>query len=264
MYLCHCIDAGQGRWPNIVDSANPTSYIAQKLSVLGISSVLLSPAVPLLFYGQEFLDHQNFVFGNVPNLDWSQVGNFSNGVWTSLGPFNGIFNLTRDLISLRLNKAGYSAALQTVNINVYYQSQSDLVIAFTRGQDQSVVVVMNLRYETETPAPHPGACNCLAHPLLLLPLPRVQCQTLPRGLLRRVPGGWHLADPHQHRPRKLLECVRQRRRRHYVVACDQPATARLQLPHQRAARSLLDRGAIAVNDARGCRRHHKYRTNRFR
>jgi 1,4-alpha-glucan branching enzyme len=63
----------QGRWPNIVSSSNPTGYMAQKLSMLGVASVLLSPAVPLLFYGQEFLDHQNFVFGNVPNLDWTQV-----------------------------------------------------------------------------------------------------------------------------------------------------------------------------------------------
>jgi 1,4-alpha-glucan branching enzyme len=78
-------------------------------------------------------------------LDCSrQVGNFSNGIWTSKGPFNGLFNLTRDLIAVRLNRGGYTSALQTVNINIYYQSSSDLVMAFTRGQDQSVIVVMNI------------------------------------------------------------------------------------------------------------------------
>jgi len=66
-------NAGQGRWPNIVDSSQPTSYIAQKLSTLGIATVFTAPGIPLIFYGQEFLDSQNFVFGNVPNLDWSQV-----------------------------------------------------------------------------------------------------------------------------------------------------------------------------------------------
>lgn len=35
--------AVQGRWPNIVNRANPTSYIAQKLSTLGTVSRTLSP-----------------------------------------------------------------------------------------------------------------------------------------------------------------------------------------------------------------------------
>lgn len=37
------------------------------------ATVLLAPGIPMIFEGQEFLDHQDFTFGAVPNLDWSQV-----------------------------------------------------------------------------------------------------------------------------------------------------------------------------------------------
>lgn len=138
-------NAGQGRWPNIVDSSNPTSYIAQKLSILGITTVLVSPGVPMLFYGQEFLDTENFVFGDVPDFPWSNVGNFKNGTWVEIGPWNGIFNLTQTLISLRLNKNGISDSLTTTSINTFWSSQSDLTVAFTRGDNQDMVIIMNLK-----------------------------------------------------------------------------------------------------------------------
>ena len=139
---------GQGRWPMIVDSSNPTSYIAQKLSVLGYTTVLVSPGVPMLFYGQEFLDTENFVFGDVPDFPWSDVGEFRNNTWISIGPNNGIFNLTRTLVRLRLNLDNYSDALTTTSINTFWSSQSDLTVAFTRGNNQDMVILMNLKSQS--------------------------------------------------------------------------------------------------------------------
>ena len=138
-------NAGQGRWPYMVNPTNPTSYISQKLSLIGIATVLLSPSVPLLFYGQEFLDTENFVFNDVPNFPWANVGNFNGTSWTSIGPYNGIFNYTRTLVRLRLNSDGVSSGLTSTDINVFFQSQSDLTVAFSRGSDQKIIVLMNLK-----------------------------------------------------------------------------------------------------------------------
>jgi len=132
----------QGRWPNMVDRSNPTGYMAQKLSVLAMACVLTSPGLPMLFYGQEWVSHQDFTFDAVPDLDWSQVGNYNaKQGWVSTGPNKGLFDLTRTLLRLRLNADGVSAGLSTDHVAIYYLSYSDNVVVFRRD---NVVVVMNL------------------------------------------------------------------------------------------------------------------------
>ena len=68
--------------------------------------------------GQEFYDTENFQYPDPPNLPWGNVGNFSNGIWTSIGPYNGWFNMTRDLIHLRRNLDGLFSFLILIN---YYE-----------------------------------------------------------------------------------------------------------------------------------------------
>jgi len=132
----------QGRWPNIVDRGNPTSWQAQKLTVLAMATIFTIPGLPMLFSGQEFLNHQDFVFGQVPDMDWAQVGWYTRaGGWTRVGPYKGIFDLTQQFISLRLNKAKTTAGLISTDVDVYYNSASDKVIVFQR---QNVIVLMNL------------------------------------------------------------------------------------------------------------------------
>jgi 1,4-alpha-glucan branching enzyme len=73
---------------------------------------MTSAGIPMMFMGQEWSSHQDFVFDQVPDLDWSQVGTYTKSSgWSRVGPYKGLFDLSQTLVGLRLNKNGTSSGL---------------------------------------------------------------------------------------------------------------------------------------------------------
>ena len=129
---------GKARIPSEINPDDPHTYFAQKRSTLGAGLVCTAPGIPMLFQGQEFLEGGWFQ-DTVP-LDWELRDDFQ-----------GIVRLYRDLISLRLNRSGYSRGLCGRGINVYHVNDLQNTLAFHRwdqtGPGDDVVVVVNLAAE---------------------------------------------------------------------------------------------------------------------
>jgi len=130
---------GHQRLPNEIDSGNPSSYWAQKRSTLGAAITLTAPGIPMLFQGQEFLE-QGYFDASIP-LDWTKATTYS-----------GILQMYKDLIALRLNKAGKSAGLSGQNLNVFHVNNTDKTMAYHRwsqgGSGDDVVCVFNFKNTT--------------------------------------------------------------------------------------------------------------------
>lgn len=128
---------GKARVASEIDPQNPASWAAQKRSTLAAALVLTSPGIPMLFQGQEFLEDGWFE-DTVP-LDWDKSEEFS-----------GLVRMYRDLIRLRLNRAGVTRGLTGSGLNTFHQNQADNMLAFHRwhqgGPGDDVVVVVNLSY----------------------------------------------------------------------------------------------------------------------
>lgn len=129
---------GKSRVASEIDPQNPDSWAAQKRSTLAAALVLTSPGIPMLFQGQEFLEDGWFE-DTVP-LDWDKSDKFS-----------GLVRMYRDLIRLRLNRAGVTRGLTGSGLNTFHQNQADNLIAFHRwhqgGPGDDVVVVVNLAHQ---------------------------------------------------------------------------------------------------------------------
>ncbi len=126
-------------WPG-----NADSWFSRKRSTLGAVLVLTSPGIPMIFQGQELLEHNDFE--DTEPLDLSRRKNFGE-----------IFNLYRDLIRLRRNIEGNTQGLQGQNVCVYHVNDTDKLLAFHRwemgGSKDDVVIVVNLAdrsYESYT------------------------------------------------------------------------------------------------------------------
>eukprot|EP00002_Diphylleia_rotans_P004389 TRINITY_DN1321_c0_g1_i1.p1 TRINITY_DN1321_c0_g1~~TRINITY_DN1321_c0_g1_i1.p1 ORF type:complete len:892 (-),score=149.08 TRINITY_DN1321_c0_g1_i1:106-2781(-) len=152
-------NSAEGRMPLLIDRADPGSYWAQKRSMLGLAMVMTAPGMPMIFMGQEFLASENFSFDNTPDLNWTKVGDFhydstGRGVWSTVGPYQGLFYLTRDLIRLRRNLDGWSAGLSGPNLNFFHINNADKVVAFHRwnrgGAGDDVIVIANFRNRAYT------------------------------------------------------------------------------------------------------------------
>lgn len=154
-----------GRIPNIVDpNGNPSdpSYWAIKKSMLGIGVVMTAPGIPMLLQGQEFMTYADFQFPTPPNLDWS-LPNTN----------RGIVSMVHDMISLRLNKNGTSAALTSQGANVIQvvdQSTAKVAVIHRQsggsGTGSHVLVVLNMYNSkcapfTITGVPQDGQYNVL-------------------------------------------------------------------------------------------------------
>lgn len=126
---------GSARVPQEIEPDNATGWPAQKRSTVGAGLVLTSPGIPMLFQGQEFLEGGWFR-DDVP-LDWARNENF-----------HGIARLYRDLINLRLNRAGLTKGLTGQGLNVYHANDEDNLLVFQRwfahGPGDDVVIVVNL------------------------------------------------------------------------------------------------------------------------
>jgi 1,4-alpha-glucan branching enzyme len=130
---------GKARVPHEIAPGDPAHWAAQKRSTLGAALTLTAPGIPMLFQGQEFL--QGEWFRDTVPLDWD------------LGEtFHGILRLYRDLIRLRLNRAGASRGLCGRGLAIRHVNESDKVIAFHRwdqgGPGDDVVVVANFGNRT--------------------------------------------------------------------------------------------------------------------
>jgi len=125
---------GKARVPEEIDPGKASSRYAKKRSTLGAALVFTAPGIPMIFQGQEFLEDD--WFHDKDPIDWSKKETY-----------HGIFQLYRDLITLRLNKNNNTRGLTGQNVNVFHVNNNDKVIAFHRwrkgGAGDGVIVVAN-------------------------------------------------------------------------------------------------------------------------
>ena len=123
---------GQARVVEEIAPGDPDNWYAQKRSTLAAALMFTSPGIPMLFQGQEFLEGKWFR-DTVP-VDWDRQE-----------AFRGIVRLYRDLIALRLNKRGNSAALSGPHVDLIRADGDNNIIGFRRWQTPSeeVVVIAN-------------------------------------------------------------------------------------------------------------------------
>jgi 1,4-alpha-glucan branching enzyme len=125
---------GKARVPHEINPNDSEGWFAQKRSTLAAALIFTSPGIPMLFQGQEFLEGEWFR-DNVP-VDWDKQDEF-----------RGILRLYRDLIHLRLNRAGKTRGLSGQNVHVSRVDEEKKVIAFRRWMDDGLgdetVVIAN-------------------------------------------------------------------------------------------------------------------------
>lgn len=129
---------GKARVPQEISPNDPTNFFAQKRSTLAAALVFTAPGVPMIFQGQEFL--QGAWFRDDVPLDWYQNQEF-----------RGIVRLYRDLITLRLNRQGFTRGLTGQGLQISHVNDANNVIAFHRwesgGPGDDTFVVANFTNE---------------------------------------------------------------------------------------------------------------------
>lgn len=132
---------GRARVPYDINPHDPTGWHAQKRSCLAAAVMLTSPGIPMLFQGQEFLEGEWFR-DTVP-LNWDQRSEF-----------RGIVRLYRDLIKLRLNRAGRTRGLTGQHVEIVRADETAKVLTYRRwmvsGPGDDVVVVANFNSNPRT------------------------------------------------------------------------------------------------------------------
>ncbi len=130
---------GGAHLPGRIDAANPSSFVARKLSMVGAVLTLTAPGVPMLFQGQELL----------------ALGTFANPPAT-LAPATAEGLLVRafykDLIGLRRNLDGTTGGLQDPDIEILHRNDDGKVVGYRRhgASGQDVIVVVNLKNKAYT------------------------------------------------------------------------------------------------------------------
>jgi len=126
------------RIPLLADGSNTRSFYARSRSKVATGLLLAAPGIPQLFMGQEFLEdkqwNENPAGTNLINWAGLNAGDKS---------MSDQLRFTQDFIRLRWNQP----ALRGQNINAYYSSNNDRVLAFHRwieGEGLDVVVVASL------------------------------------------------------------------------------------------------------------------------
>lgn len=118
----------------IAGQEDVNTWFAKKRSTLGAALMLTAPGTPMIFQGQDILEDS--WFQDTDPIDWSRISEFK-----------GITKLYRDLIYIRLNKAGFSRGLTGQHIEILKADNENKVIAYHRwmdcGVNDSIVVVMN-------------------------------------------------------------------------------------------------------------------------
>jgi len=131
------------RIPTLADSSNHRSWYARSRSRFATAVLLTAPGIPQLFMGQEFLEDKPWDTNPAgPDLLW----------WDGLNSgadraMTDHLRFTQDLTRLRCNQP----ALRGDNVNAFYCSDADRVLAFHRwldGTGQDVIVVASLSEST--------------------------------------------------------------------------------------------------------------------
>ncbi len=125
---------GKRRIITDVDEDHPHSLEARRKHALAGVITLTAPGVPLIFMGQELLEDKEFHDSNP--LDWQRGADAFHA-----------FQLFKDLVHLRRNLDGRSAALTGTNTRVVRSDEQNKLIAFRRylpGRPKDdIYVVMN-------------------------------------------------------------------------------------------------------------------------
>ena len=139
---------GKRRVPDAIWPGNATGWHARKRALLGSALVLTAPGIPMIFQGQEFLEHEAWHDDRPMN-------------WRRLEGRPGPVAFHSDLIALRRNRFGTTRGLRGRHVNPFHTNRGDKVIAFHRwhggGPGDDVVVVLNFsqrlfpRYELGMP-----------------------------------------------------------------------------------------------------------------
>ncbi len=133
---------GQSRMVHEVNPHDEHGWWAQKRSTLGAALVMVSPGIPMLFQGQEFLE--GGWFRDTVPLTWSQDKTF-----------HGVVRLYRDLIQLRRDWHSTTTGLKGHGVEVFHRNEEAKILAIHRWRDHGpgddVVAVANL---SDTPQEH--------------------------------------------------------------------------------------------------------------
>jgi 1,4-alpha-glucan branching enzyme len=133
-------DQALKRVPDAIAPGDSGNYFARKRSAVGAALVMTSPGIPMILQGQEFLEWHYFEAD--PNDD-------SEMDWNLPNQYPGIVTLYRDLIRLRRNWFDNTRGLHGQNLNLFFCSDADKVVAMHRwdqgGAGDDVIVVVNLR-----------------------------------------------------------------------------------------------------------------------
>jgi 1,4-alpha-glucan branching enzyme len=131
------------RIPALADSSNHRSWYARSRSRFATSILLTAPGIPQLFMGQEFLEDKPWDT-NPAGPDLLGWDGLNSGVDRAMTDH---LRFTQDLIRLRQNQP----ALRGDNVNAFYVSDTDRVVAFHRWLEatgQDVIVVASLAEST--------------------------------------------------------------------------------------------------------------------
>jgi len=120
---------GKARVPSEVAANNADGWAAQKLATLGAALVLTTPGIPMLFQGQEFLEDEWFR-DSVP-LDWERAEQFRD-----------IVRMFRNLIWLRRNLGGDSAALRGQHVKLLDVDEERKTVVFHRADDNGAHAIV--------------------------------------------------------------------------------------------------------------------------
>lgn len=149
----HDSDAnGAQRLSEEVSPGNAGSVFARKRSLLAAGIVLTAPGIPMLFQGQEFLQHG--YFNDWQALDWERAEQFA-----------GIVEAHKHLIALRKNIHGNAAGLIGHGFEILHCDDTNKVLAYHRwdkhGPNDDVVIVFNFSNQEleqyQFPLPNDGA-----------------------------------------------------------------------------------------------------------
>ena len=132
---------GQARVAEEIADGDVNNWYSKKRAALGVSLVLTSPGIPMIFQGQPLLEDK--WFSDSDPIDWSRLEKFA-----------GFAALHRDIIHLRRNWFGVTRGLQGQNVDVIRADNDKKVLVMHRwmegGPKDSVVVVLNFSTETFT------------------------------------------------------------------------------------------------------------------
>lgn len=124
------------RLPEEIAPGDADGWFATKRSSLIGLLLFTAPGIPMIFQGQELLEHESWDADRP--MDWSRVKQFDH-----------MLRMYRDLIHLRRNMTGCTRGLTGQNAELYHRDDEAKVVAYQRweegGPHDSVVVVCNFR-----------------------------------------------------------------------------------------------------------------------